>query len=283
MKQEYLDILSLLRPIDNDFMKVIFKDQRCVDLLVQIIFDHHFSIRKFIIGDEHKNIDGRSVTMDIVIYTHEGVIINIELEKSIENASPLRARYHACILDSSLSYPGEKWNELPEIYVVFICEKDVFQDQELVDHIQRYRSNRKVFEDKVHIFYINAGIEDESPVGMLMHDLMCSDPDQMYYEVLRKRVSYFKKQEGGKKTMCEALERLVLKERQEAERIGREEGEKVGIERGKLKTIVMILMQKFPGHSFEWVKKCNKEQIDKIVNNIFLDISYNDFYALIFS
>lgn len=120
--------------------------------------------------------------MDIVIYTHEGVIINIELEKSIENASPLRARYHACILDSSLSYPEEKWNELPKIYVVFICEKDVF-------------------EDKVHILYINAGIEDSSPVGMLMHDLMCSNPDQMYYEALRKRVSYFKKQEGGKRTM----------------------------------------------------------------------------------
>lgn len=56
MKQEYLDILSLLRPIDNDFMKVIFKDQRCVDLLVQTIFDHHFSIQKFIIGMNIKTL-----------------------------------------------------------------------------------------------------------------------------------------------------------------------------------------------------------------------------------
>ena len=65
--------------------------------------------------------------------------------------------------------------------------------------------------------------------------------------------------------MCEALERLVLKERKEAERIGREEGEKIGkmkgekigkergLKAGEFKTIVMILMQKFPGHSFEWV------------------------------
>ena len=58
MKQEYLDALEKLRPIDNDFMKVVFKDQRCVELLLDIIFDHQFYLVEFHIEDEHKNLEG---------------------------------------------------------------------------------------------------------------------------------------------------------------------------------------------------------------------------------
>ena len=45
--------------------------------------------------------------LDIVVYTHEGAVIGIEVEKNKDNASPIRARYHASILDCDLSYPKE--------------------------------------------------------------------------------------------------------------------------------------------------------------------------------
>lgn len=93
MKQEYLDALEKLRPIDNDFMKIVFKDQRCVELLLDIIFDHQFYLVEFHIEDEHKNLEGRSVKMDIVAHDESGRAVDIEMEKSIENATPLRARY----------------------------------------------------------------------------------------------------------------------------------------------------------------------------------------------
>ena len=151
----------------------------------------------------------QSVELDIVLYTDEGAVIGIEVEKSKDNASPIRARYHASVLDCDLSYPKEKWSHFAEMYVVFICEKDVLKTNELINHIQRYMINGMIFQDKLHIIYLNASKQDETPLGKLMHDMMCNDPDEMYYEVLRKRVSYFKKQEGGKKTMCEALEELI--------------------------------------------------------------------------
>ena len=129
----------------------------------------------------------------------------------------------------------------------------------MLDHIQRYREDGNVF------------------------DMLCNNPDDMYYEVLRKRVSYFKKQEGGKKTMCEALEELITEAKNEGRKEGEDIGEKRGEERGEIKKLMKLLLKKFPNKNFEWVKECSKTQLERIDDYIFLNISYNDFYRLIHS
>ena len=291
MNERYLEVLNKLRPIDDTFMRMIFRDHQCVELLMKIIFGEQFSLKRFETQEDHKQVVSRSVELDIVVYTHEGAVIGIEVEKSKDNASPLRARYHASILDCDLSYPKEKWKEFPEIYVVFICEEDVLKTNELINHIQRYMINGMVFQDKLHIIYLNASMQDETALGKLMHDMLCNDPDEMYYEVLRKRVSYFKRQEGGKKTMCEALEKLVNEAKNEGRKEGEDIGEKRGEERGKLigekqgriSSLIDILKNKFPDMDLQWVWKCNETQIKRIQSNILTNINYDDFYKLIHS
>ena len=283
MNERYLEVLNKLRPIDDTFMRMIFRDHQCVELLMKIIFGEQFSLKRFETQEDHKQVVSRSVELDIVVYTHEGAVIGIEVEKSKDNASPIRARYHASILDCDLSYPKEKWKEFPEIYVVFICEEDVLKNGKMLDHIQRYREDGNIFGDKLHIIYLNASMQDETPLGKLMHDMLCSNPNDMYYEVLRKRVSYFKKQEGGKKTMCEALEELINEAKNEGRKEGEDIGEKRGEEQGEIKKLMKLLLKKFPNKNFEWVKECSKTQLEKIDDYIFLNISYNDFYKLIHS
>ena len=287
VNERYLEVLNKLRPIDDTFMRMIFRDHQCVELLMNIIFGDQFSLKRFETQEDHKQVVSRSVELDIVVYTHEGAVIGIEVEKSKDNASPIRARYHASILDCDLSYPGEKWNHFPEIYVIFICEEDVLKTKRLVSHIERYIDKQEQFKDKLHIIYLNASMQDETPLGKLMHDMLCNDPDDMYYEILRKRVSYFKRQEGGKRTMCEALEELINEAKKEGEDIGEKRGEErgklIGEERGEIKKLMKLLLKKFPNKNFEWVKECSKTQLEKIDDYIFLNISYNDFYKLIHS
>ena len=263
MNQEYLEFVQVLRPIDDIFMKVIFNDPRCIKLLFNIIFEEDISITKWHIQDEYRNLHGRTVIMDIVASTENGNIIDVEMERSLKNASPLRARFHASILDSSLSYVNEKWEKLPEIYIIFICEKDVLETNRLKNHIQRYGEDGEAFKDKVHIIDMNATKEDETPLGKLMHDLRCENHEDMYDEVLKERVRYFKQKEGGKKIMCDMMEKLE--------------------KRGEMKSLIQILLKKFPGMNFEWVKECNEQQIEKIQDHILMNISYEEFYRLIHS
>jgi hypothetical protein len=65
-----------------------------------------------------------------------------------------------------------------------------------------------------------------------MHDFKCTNPDDMYYEILRNRVKYFKEGEGQEE-MCEIWEKIENK----------------GIVKGKLEekisTLLKLLTKKF--------------------------------------
>ena len=49
----------------------------------------------------------------------------------------------------------------------------------------------------------------------MVHDLWCRDTAEMYFEVLKKRVSEFKNSEEGRRIMCKAVEGLVAKGKRE--------------------------------------------------------------------
>ena len=61
-----------------------------------------------------------------------------------------------------------------------------------------------------HIVYVNSSIVDtETPLGRLMHDFHCMQPEEMYYEVLAERTGGFKKSEEGVIGMNATLEKLI--------------------------------------------------------------------------
>ena len=64
----------------------------------------------------------------------------------------------------------------------------------------------EVFEDRQHILYLNASYKGEDSLGQLMHDFLCSDPDDMYTEMMAKRASYLKSHPEGVKIMCNVIE-----------------------------------------------------------------------------
>ena len=51
-------------------------------------------------------------------------------------------------------------------------------------------------------------VPKKSAVCKLVHDLLCRDAEEMYFDVLRKQVSQFKETEEGRRTMCRAMERI---------------------------------------------------------------------------
>lgn len=79
------------------------------------------------------------------------------------------------------------------------------------------------FQDGAHIIYVNSGRQDDTELGRLMHDLHCKDADEIYSDILAKRVRELKEEAKGADIMSEKLEELY------AEGIG------IGEERGELK------------------------------------------------
>ena len=63
----------------------------------------------------------------------------------------------------------------------------------------------------------------------LVHDLRCSNPDEMHSKTLANQVRRFKTTKEGRKAMSEVLEKMCAEERMAGKREGKREGKKEGL------------------------------------------------------
>ncbi len=94
--------------------------------------------------------------------------------------------------------------------------------------------NVQSFDDGSHILYVNGEYRDDSPLGLLMKDFDCKDPDDMNYKELAERTGYFKRSEEGVAQMCKIMEDIYNE--------GRNEGRNAGISEG-IKQIAVSLLR----------------------------------------
>ena len=190
---EDLQRLRNFRLLDDDFMSKVFEDTACTELLLQIILDR-------------SDLKVQSVH-DILATNAAGQVCNIEIQRSDKGAGVKRARYNGSLMDANLTAPGDAYEDLAEVYVIFITEHDVLGGGLPIYHIDRViRETGQPFGDESHIIYVNAQITNETALGRLMHDFRCTDPQEMYYGILANRVHYFKADEKGVSIMCKAME-----------------------------------------------------------------------------
>jgi hypothetical protein len=154
-----------------------------------------------------KNLQGRSVRLDILAVDQKNHVYNIEIQRSDHGAGVKRARYNSSLIDANVTEPGEQYEALNESYVIFITENDVLGKSLPIYHIERtVTETGEPFGDEEHIVYVNSQIRNKTSLGMLMHDFACTEAKDMYYHVLADRVRYFKEDEKGVTVMCKAME-----------------------------------------------------------------------------
>ncbi|MEE3481894.1 MAG: hypothetical protein VZQ80_07895 [Lachnospiraceae bacterium] len=113
----------------------------------------------------------------------------------------------------------QDFDELPETYIIFITENDIYQDGYPFYQFERINiRDGSLFGDEEHILYINGAYRGDDEIGHLMHDFSCSNPDDMYNSDMADRSRYLKESEKGVSEMCTIMEDL----RQESIEIGRE-------------------------------------------------------------
>ena len=274
--QEDLQRLRGFRLLDDDFMTKVFEDISCAELLLRIILNDE-GIRVLEAHSQRgiKNLQGRSVKLDILAVDSHNRVFNVEVQRSDRGAGAKRTRYNSARIDANVTEPGDQYEDLNETFVIFITENDVMKAGLPIYHIDRVvRETGKLFEDEEHIIYVNSQIKDETKLGRLMHDFSCTDAKDMYNKVLADRVRYFKEDERGVEIMCREME------------IMRNQAHEEGIEKGRIMQLikqVCVKMQKFS--SAEEVANDLVEQdvplIQKIMNvapDFAPDYNVNDIY-----
>ena len=208
----------------------------CTELVLRIVMERpDLKVLSVKVQSLYKNLQGRSLTLDIDATDSEGRRFDIEVQRADSGASPRRARYHASVMDANLLQASEDFEALPELYVIFITEHDVLGGGLPIYHINRtIEEMEKPFDDGAHFLFVNGEFRDNSPLGLLMQDFFCTEPEDMYYAPLRERVRYFKEDEKGVKIMSSASEELREEGRAEGRAEERAEFVRRLLEHGKL-------------------------------------------------
>ena len=213
-KKDYNEAITAFCMRDDEFMTKMFEDNiPCTELLLQIILeDDKIKVKQATTQVSYKNLQGHDLKLDILAEKEDGTLFNVEVQNRNEGAVPQRARYHASLLDANNLPKGEDYKALPDSYVIFITQDDVLKQNLPIYHIQRtILEAGKAFNDGSHIIYVNNKVQDNTPLGQLMHDFNCKNPDDMHYSILAERATYFKKNEKGREEMSEVMEIFAKK------------------------------------------------------------------------
>ena len=259
MKPEYLAEIERFRLMDDDFMsKCLENAPQCIELILQIILGKKdLKVVKSHTEYPIKSLQGRGVRFDVFARDSKGREYDIEIQRSDHGAEPRRARYNSALMDANALKSGDDVSKLRDTYVIFITENDVMGDRQEVYVYERVeKKSGKALVDGTHIIYVNGATRSETEIGKLVHDLMCRNAAEMYFDVLKRQVEQFKDSEEGRRIMCKAVEEYAERRAAERELKGKRETMLATAKR-MLKSGMLALkdIARFSGLSLAQVKK----------------------------
>lgn len=173
-----------------------------------------------------RNLYGRSSILDIWAEDSRGNQYNMEIQIAENEDHLKRSRFIQSRIDSRSLGSGMGYDELPDLYLIFVTEKDFLNVRTGITRIVRIiKGTDRQIENGVHEIYANLEYpaEDEEVTRLLQFIGDTNNPEisRDGFKNLSERVEYLKNETGGARGMCELMEREWNNGREE----GRKEGE----------------------------------------------------------
>ena len=204
LRQRYEKTLDELTLMSNKFAMEVFKHKECAEhLLRTLLKDEIIRLRRVEVEKTLTNMWGKGVRLDVMGVGTTGDVYEAEIQNNLSEASVNRASYNGALMAMHTIKKGIKFKKKKRyrrFHVMFITDVDAGAD----------------------IHYFNTQIQDDSPIGKIMHDFHTANVDDMQDEVLKKYVGYYKRTPKGRKHMCKIMDKI----HRDGERAGFRKGEK---------------------------------------------------------
>ena len=165
-----VEMVQDLRIIDDVFFEVFAQDiPACQEILRTILEDDQLIVKDVIVQSSNRNLYGRSVRLDALCVLGDGTKCNIEVQRADNDDHLRRARFNASSITVRESNPGEKFNDVIDLYIVYISQFDFLGYGFTTYHIDKtIRENGAVVDDGLHEIFVNTVIKDGSRTSDLM-------------------------------------------------------------------------------------------------------------------
>lgn len=225
-KEKYEERIRRLRPIDDVFFEVLAQDPKvCEEILRVILEDPVLEVISVETQKSIRNLYGRSLRLDALCILGTGEQVNVEVQRSDQDNHLKRVRYHASCVTASVTQPGDRFENVPTVYIIYISEFDVFGLNRTIYHIQnRIEETGTAVDDGLYRIFVNAAVNDGSDIADLMKCFVQTEATDPKYPRFAERVHMLKHSEGGKQVMSSVVDEI----RDEAIREGKKEGKREG-------------------------------------------------------
>lgn len=169
------------------------------------------------------------------------------MQRAKTGLGPRRCRHNGALMDVENVLKGGDPANLPETYVIFLCEKDPFEMGDPVYFFEmQMREHYLPHSDGMHYLYMNSEYAGDDDFGKLAKDLRAKSASGMYFPALASAIEQAKGTQKGVTHMCDIYEQYGDERYKE----GREEGIRVLISMLKElgldeETAAQKLIQKF--------------------------------------
>ena len=193
----------------QELLRVILDDKKLIVLSVS-------PQKEFNVLNQH------GVRLDCYCKFQDGSVGNVEVERNEDkDDNQKRVRYYGSMIDVKNLKEGQKYSELPNVYMVYLTIKDIFKEGKTIYHVERQLVEcNKYVDNGYHEIYVNAEVDDKSEIAEVMKILSTKD----YVNEKFKTISKVKEEKTMPAEVEYAMEQLKKEYRNEGRQEGRLEG-----------------------------------------------------------
>lgn len=219
--EEKLSKIKLLRPIDDIFFEMMAKDKPFDQEMLRVILgDDGLIVDDVIVQSDERNLYGRSVRLDALCTLGDGAKCNIEVQRSNNDNHLKRVRYNASMITTRESEPGEDYENIPDVYVVYISEFDLFKKGKTIYHIEKIITETgDMIDDGIHEVFVNTAVNDGTKLAEYMSFFMATEVNSAKFPAITSRMNHLKNTEGGRSSMCKIMEDYIKEKTAEKDAI----------------------------------------------------------------
>ena len=231
---------------DVMFGSVFSNQEDCKEFLQRIL---RIKITKLTIVEEQKSIrtkrKGKGIRIDVYVRDDKGNSYDIEMQLTDTKELDLRSRYYHSEMDSYQIRKGQKYKNLKQSIVIFVCAFDLFGDNRSIYTFETIcRENTDItLQDKRKTYFINiygdrSGIEKDT-VNLLDY-FKTGEPTDDYTRKLQEKVEEIRCDDEWRENYMT----IEMKMDQKFE-AGKQVGMQVGMHEERIKVVKTMLANSY--------------------------------------
>ena len=156
-------------------------------------------------------LKSHNIIMDVLAEDANNKLYEIEIQKADGGIShEKRMLYYASTIINDFFRKGDQtYASVPELHIFYISQTDIWSLGKTCYPVMKFLGDINTpYDDGLHMYYINAEVNDNSAIAQLMQYFKTAKADDFSQGNLSKRINYLKETKEGLTTMDEFSKKL---------------------------------------------------------------------------